>query len=134
MDESLISEINCPASYDFNALLNNLVSAINEKDVMGFYHGPDIDIDNIWVDGTGHIACAYLSFGEKERGYFYANQLDNLIIERIINMRTTHSLPYTANKTSGYDWVDTTKGFISCAAWYIFAKNEFNPFLTKGSL
>ncbi|MCA9734868.1 T9SS type A sorting domain-containing protein [candidate division KSB1 bacterium] len=101
---------------------------LNGVEVMGFYHGPDIDIDNIWVDGTGHMACAYALYGDRERGYFYANQMDNYIIERTIDSRKTHTLPYTLNTLGGYDWVDTTKGMISCAAWYILAKNEFNPF------
>jgi len=115
--------LNIP-EYDFR--YRKILETDGEK-VMGFYHGPDMEINNIWVDGTGHIACAFLSYGEKERGYFYANQLDNLVIERTINNKVTHALPYTINRTGGYEWVDTTKGFISCAAWYIFAKNEFNP-------
>ena len=41
--------------------------------------------------------------------------------------KTFKSLPYTANKDGGYTWVDVNKGFVSCAVWYIFAKNEFNP-------
>lgn len=117
--------LNIP-EYDFRY---RKILKIDGKKVVGFYHGPDINVNNIWVDGTAHIACAYLSVGEKERGYFYANQLDKLLIERIINGKKTHALPYTVNKTGGYAWVDTTKGFISCAAWYIFAKNEFNPLL-----
>lgn len=100
---------------------------VNGKKVTGFYHGPDINIDNIWLDGTGHIACAYISFGDFRRGYFYANQLDAFILDRIIREKRTHALPYTANKTGGYDWVDPGKGFVSVAAWYIFAKNGFNP-------
>ncbi|MCK4904885.1 hypothetical protein KAS42_01390 [bacterium] len=100
---------------------------INGKKVMGFYHGPDINANNIWLDGTGHIACAYLAYGDKQRGYFYSNQLDGLLIDRIIDGKKTRALPYTANKTSGYDWVNPNKGFISVCAWYIFAKNRFNP-------
>ena len=95
--------------------------------IMGFFHGPDIEVDNIWVDGTGHMACAFISADEGLRGYFYANQMDDLLIDRNIGGKKTRSLPYTINKRGGYDWVDTSKGFVSCAAWYIFAKNKFNP-------
>lgn len=97
------------------------------KPVAGFYHGPDIEARNIWLDGTGHIACAYITLGDKERGYFYSNQLDAFIIEREINGIKTHALPYTANNTGGYEWVRLDRGFVSVAAWYIFAKNGFNP-------
>lgn len=100
---------------------------VNGKKVMGFYHGADINIDNIWLDGTGHIACAYMTCGDRQRGYFYANQLDAYIIDRVINGVKTRAIPYTANKAGGYDWVDINKGFVSVAAWYIFAKNGFNP-------
>lgn len=95
--------------------------------IMGFFHGPDIEVNNIWVDGTGHIACAFMAFGEPERGYFYANQLDALLFDKRIAGKETRTLAYALNRTGGYDWVDTTKGFASCCAWYIFAKNKFNP-------
>ncbi|MBN2453014.1 MAG: hypothetical protein JXB40_01965 [Candidatus Omnitrophica bacterium] len=95
--------------------------------VAGFFHGPDIEMENIWVDGTGHMACAFMEVGQLERGYFYANQMDPIIFDRYFSGKRTRALPYTLNKAGGYDWVDTSKGFVSCAAWYIFAKNRFNP-------
>lgn len=79
------------------------------------------------LDGTGHIACAYLAYGDKTRGYFYADQLDSFLMDKVINGVKTRALPYTANKTGGYDWVQPDKGFISVCAWYILAKNKFNP-------
>lgn len=99
----------------------------NGKTVSGFFHCADSAVNNIWLDGTGHIACAYLLYGDKQRGYFYANQLDNFLIDRKINGHLTRALPYTANKTGGYDWSEADCGFTSAAAWYIFAKNGFNP-------
>lgn len=104
--------------------------SIKGDDIMGFYHGSDISIDNFWNDGAGHIACAYLAFGDSLRGYFYTNQLDKIIIEKVIENITTHAIPYTLNKTGGYNWVNQSNGFISCVAWYIFAKNKHNPFLS----
>ncbi|MCK5472563.1 MAG: hypothetical protein KAI59_00905, partial [Planctomycetes bacterium] len=100
---------------------------INGKKVMGFYNCANINANNIWLDGTGHIACAYIAYGDKQRGYFYSNQLDALLVDRVIDGKKTRALPYTANKSSGYDWVDPNKGFVSVCAWYIFAKNSFNP-------
>ena len=95
--------------------------------VMGVFHGPDADVQNIWFDGVGHMACAYFAVGNLERGCFYANQLDPFLIERTMNGVTVKALPYTMNTEGGYEWVDTKKGFVSTAAWYIFAKNGFNP-------
>jgi hypothetical protein len=102
--------------------------SVRGHNVTGFFHGADRMQQNIWTDGLGHIACAHLSCGSANKGYFYANQLDSLIIERRINGILTHAIPYTANRSGGYDWVDTSKGFTSCAAWYILAKNRVNPF------
>jgi hypothetical protein len=100
---------------------------VNGLTVVGVFHAPEPGITNIWLDGTGHLACGFMQTPDKERGYFYANQLDKLIIERTIDGAPTHALPYTVNHQGGYDWVDTQRGFISVAAWYIFAKNGFNP-------
>ncbi len=99
--------------------------------IMGFFHGPDTEVENIWVDGTLQMACAFIAMDDPERGYFYANQMDPLLFDRIISGKLTRALPYTLNKTGGYDWVDTSKGFVSCGAWYIFAKNRFNPMMPE---
>jgi hypothetical protein len=99
----------------------------NGEKVTGFFHAADPSVNNIWLDGTGHIACAYLTQGDRRRGFFYANQLDAFLIPRTLNGVKTRALPYTANKEGGYDWVRDDRGFVSVAAWYIFAKNSFNP-------
>ncbi|MEN8251808.1 MAG: T9SS type A sorting domain-containing protein [Bacteroidota bacterium] len=119
--------LNIP-EYNFNY---RKVIEVNGEDVMGLFSYPNAEVNNFWNDGTGHISCAYQAFGDTARGYFYANQLDHLIIERIIGDDTTHAIPYTLNKSGGYDWVDLNKGFISSCAWYILAKSSYNPFLSE---
>ncbi|MBI9021324.1 MAG: hypothetical protein JEZ10_08745 [Verrucomicrobia bacterium] len=101
---------------------------VNGRQATGFFHSP-ANVDNVWLDGVGHMACAYFASGNPDKGRFYSNQMDAFIVERIVDGVTTHALPYTANQLGGYDWVDTSKGFVSCAAWYIFSKNAFNPFV-----
>ncbi|HEY8240709.1 MAG TPA: hypothetical protein VIH35_04640, partial [Kiritimatiellia bacterium] len=98
----------------------------NGKTATGPYHSAEAGIDNIWLDGLGHIACAYQAAGNFERGWFYANQLDAFIVESQLGGKTTHTLPYTANSQGGFNF-DQSKGIISVAAWYIFAKSGFNP-------
>lgn len=100
--------------------------AVRGQPVAGLFDHADISVTNSWLDGVGHIACAYLDAGNPERGMFYANQLDPFLIDRVVNGVPTRSLPYVANN-SGYDWVELDKGFVSVASWYIFAKNRFNP-------
>ncbi len=104
---------------------------VRNRHVTGFYHGPDPAVQNIWTDGVGQMSCAFQSCGLPGKGYFYANQMDSLIIERRIGGILTHALPYAANRSGGYDWVDPTRGFTSCAAWYILAKNGVNPFRSR---
>lgn len=100
---------------------------VNGRQAMGFYHTADLQIENIWLDGTGHIACAYLAYGDPYRGNFYSNQLDAFLIDREINGVKTRALPYTANQSGGYGWVHPDRGFVSVSAWYLFSKNRFNP-------
>ncbi|MFO0792092.1 MAG: hypothetical protein U0805_21730 [Pirellulales bacterium] len=98
----------------------------HERTVIGPYSGP-ADVDNIWVEGIGHMACAFAAAGHKQRAFFYANQLDNAIIEQHVAGTVTHSLPYTLNRSGDYAWVNPDEGFLSAAAWYILAKHQFNP-------
>jgi len=102
------------------------IVVFNDKEVIGFFSGPT-DVDNIWIDGVGHIACAFYSVGDVKRGDFYVEQLEKMFIIRKINNREAKALPYTANTKGGYEWVDVNKGFSSAVCWYIFAKNRFNP-------
>ena len=97
------------------------------REVVGPYHGPDSDAENIWFDGLGHLACAYNAAGNQPRANFYANQMDAAIIAETVAGRTAHSIPYTAKSVGDYGWVNVDEGFISVAAWYIFAKHRFNP-------
>lgn len=121
-----------PALYEKLYILENddrfrKTVQFNGKKTVGFYHKADTDVNNLWNDGSGHMACAFYAAGDIEKGNFYANQMDNLIIDRIINGRHTHAIPYTANQSGPYGWVSLDKGFVSVSAWYIFAKNRFNP-------
>jgi len=105
----------------------------NGRGVTGFYHSANPDVQNIWTDGLGHMACAQIAYGDRHRGYYYANQMDLMLIDRNIGGQHTRALPYTANQTGGFDWVKTDEGFTSCCAWYIFAKNGFNPYTCQRS-
>jgi|WetSurMetagenome_2_1015567.scaffolds.fasta_scaffold34803_3 hypothetical protein len=104
------------------------IITFNGKQAIGFFSRDDISINNIWLDGTGQMVCAFYSSGFSDKGNFYSAQLDSFLINRVIGGLNSLALPFTANKTGGYDWVDITKGFSSACAWYIFAKHGFNPF------
>lgn len=102
----------------------------NRQMVTGFYHGP-FEIDNIWVDGVGHMASSYFTAGNVAKGVFYADQLDLLLIDREIGGVKTKALPYAINQKGDYQWVNPSVGALSPVVWYIFAKNGFNPLQLK---
>jgi len=116
--------------YDFRYRKN---IRVNARPTMGFYHGPTPDSNNIWVEGIAHMSCAYVVAGDLARAQFYANQLDSFVMDRVIEGRRVKSLPYVPYAVGDYKWVHPDRGFTSTVAWYIFAKNQFNPFtLTSG--
>jgi hypothetical protein len=116
--------VNIPENdFGFKKVVN-----FNGKLVVGFFSRDDHTVNNVWLDGTGHMACAFYSSGFSDNGDYYSSQLDSFLIFKTINGINSLALPFTANKTGGYDWVDITKGFSSACAWYIFAKHRFNPF------
>ncbi|RJP64350.1 MAG: T9SS C-terminal target domain-containing protein [Ignavibacteriales bacterium] len=77
------------------------------------------------------MVCAFYAAGYNDKAEFYSNQLDSFLIVRTIKGISSFALPFTANTSGGYNWVDITKGFSSACAWYIFAKYAFNPFNFK---
>lgn len=99
---------------------------VNGVPVSGPYHSAKPSITNIWLDGLGHLSCAYAAAGDLERSWFYANQYDAFLMDSSLGGKSTRTLPYTANEQGGFAR-DQSKGNISAAAWYIFAKNGFNP-------
>jgi hypothetical protein len=127
IDTFYVNLLNVP-EYDFRY---RKIILVDGTDVMGFYSEPDRYTDNFWIDGTGHVSCAFQAFGDKQRGYFYANQMDPLKIDQVFGSDTTHGFPYTLN-TQGYPWVDPAIPVVSGSAWYIMAKNGWNPFMSSG--
>lgn len=104
------------------------VLEVNGRRAAGVYPFANGEVTNAWLDGTGHMACAFFAAGDVERGNFYANQYDAFLVDRTVNGVPCRGVPYTANTTGEFPWVRTERGFASTAAWYIFAKNRFNPF------
>jgi hypothetical protein len=105
----------------------------NGKDIIGVYHSANETVSNIWVDGVGHMACAYFAVGNEQRGNFYANQMDRMLVDRPLGGRTLKGVPYVLNHQGGFEAFDVTVGSVSPAAWYIFAKNRFNPMLLESA-
>lgn len=99
------------------------------RTLIGPYTGPmeDDAQANVWIEGLGHLACAYAAAGNLDRANFYANQMDAAIIDETIGGQATHGLPYAAIATGDFSWLNADQGFTSTAAWYVLAKHRFNP-------
>lgn len=104
------------------------------REVAGVWHTFDPGItNNVWVDGIGHMACAFFAVGDTARGGEYTRELDALLMDRTVGGVACRSLPYTVGPEGGFGWVNPKKGFVSAAAWYLFAKRQFNPMALAGS-
>lgn len=100
---------------------------VHGDSLYGFYPYPNGAATNVWTEGVGQMACAQWNFGDRYRGYFYANQFDPLVLHYTLFGKSIATLPYVANRSGEYSWIDTTIGAVSSSAWYVFAKNGFNP-------
>lgn len=94
--------------------------------VTGFFHGP-VDVENLWLDGLGHMSCAYRAAGDDAHANYYANQLARALVPETLDGQKVKGIPYTINQNGGYEWVNPKAGFASATAWYIFAEQGFNP-------
>jgi hypothetical protein len=104
---------------------------LNGRTIVGPYSGPAPGINNIWLEGVAHLACAFAAAGNAPRANFYANQLDAALIDQRLAATPTRSIPYTVNRSGDYRWVNPEEGFTSTAAWYILTKHQFNPLLLR---
>ncbi len=107
----------------------------NNSTVTGFLHIPASEYfaqcqmsDSIWAEGTGEMAVAFYKAGYKEQGDFYVGELKKLLFEPA-DFPGTQTISFLALPDPVcYAWVDTSKGHVAAVAWYIFAKERFDPF------
>ena len=119
-DDSLL---NIP-EYDFR--FRKKIHTGNDS-IYGFYPFPNMVCNNVWTDGTGHMAAAQYVAGNTPRGNFYAGQFDPLLLSYELFGEDISTLPYAFNKECDFGWIDTTIGSVSPCAWYVIGKNRINP-------
>lgn len=90
--------------------------------------------NNIWTEGTGGMAVAFYKAGYKVQGDFYVDELEKFLFKPAAfpDTQTISFLalpvPDSAQEDSCDKWVDTSEGHVAAVAWYIFAKERFDPF------
>lgn len=105
-------------------------ATINGQQVTGF--DIDEDKDAVFLEGTGQMALAYHLAGLQTESEYYLSEMEKVLVPSPSNPNT-FGFPYASNIGTGYGdtplWTGAdTKIAISSGAWYIFAKQGFNPF------
>lgn len=104
---------------------------VNGQDVQGFLpYSIGREPDNsatLWAEGTAGMIVALYAAGNDDLGDFYAAEMDKLLFEPA-NFPDSMTLAFMPVVVPDYPWVDPNKGHVAAAAWYLFAKERFNPF------
>lgn len=91
-------------------------------------HYPDKDA--VWLEGTGQMVLAFDRAGRIEEKNHFLAELDKTLTQSP-KYKNASGLPYATNKgTPAYgSWLMEDKPLcVSSTAWYIFAKENYNPF------
>ncbi len=109
---------------------------VNGVEIEGFDFGSTYekshypDKDSIWLEGTAQMALAFDRAGRKEESAHFLSELDKALTASSVH-KNASALPYATNEgTTAYgSWVMQDRPLcISSTCWYIFAKEDFNPF------
>ncbi|MEO0895350.1 MAG: hypothetical protein AAFY71_02945 [Bacteroidota bacterium] len=92
----------------------------------------DEDKDAVWLEGTGQMATAFGLADMEEEKEFYLAEMEKILLASSFFPESS-GFPYASNLGTTYGTDPLWKGAesniaISGGAWYIFAKQGFNPF------
>ena len=117
-------------------LLNNAdqyritkIAAVNNQNITGFCF--DLDLDTIWLEGTGEMVVAYRTAGLNFMAEYYIRELEKMIISVSGNPKRG-GIPYTTNKGTHYGegnlWngVETNPN-VAASSWYLLGKWGYDP-------
>lgn len=105
-----------------NDLTGNLIDGF---DFSSMPLNPNVDKDAVWLEGTAHMAVAFRAFSNATKADFYINEIEKAIVD---TSPTGQGIPYATNMGTAYGFnMDSLNPAVSAAAWYLFAKDNFNP-------
>jgi hypothetical protein len=139
---SLGKEYASTLSFAVDKSLNKQLYKANQVEIEGFDFGspyiksPYPDKDAIWFEGTGQMVLAFYLAGQDKEGDYFLGQLDKAVTKSR-RYEDAYALPYASNEgTPAYSsWMMKPKPLcVAATAWYIFAKERFNPFSMTGNL
>jgi len=110
--------------------LTTQIATTNGLEVTGYCF--DEDKDTVWFEGTGQMALAFAVADMSIEKDIYLLEMEKSLIISTTHLNSS-GFPYSSNLGTTYGsgalWngADTNIS-ISSGAWYLFAKQEFNPF------
>lgn len=114
-----------------NRYRNTQTDNLSQNNVTGYCF--DVDKDLVWLEGSGMMALAFgIAEMDKE---FYLAEMEKTLIQSTIHSNSV-GFPYVTNEGSSFEnqplWDGSVEAYskiaVSGGAWYMFAKNNFNPF------
>ena len=105
-------------------------TATNGAQITGYCF--DVDKDVVWLEGTGQMALAFGMAGMEDEKAHYLSEMEKATISSTIYSNAS-GFPYASNLGTSYGadalWNGANTNIsISGGAWYLFAKQGFNPF------
>lgn len=105
-------------------------TATSGEEITGFCF--DVDKDVVWLEGTGQMALAYGLANLLVEKELYLSEIEKLLLTSS-KYENSAGFPYASNQGTAYGadqlWSTAdTEIAISSGAWYVFAKQGFNPF------
>ena len=105
------------------------VASVNNKRITGFCF--DIDLDTIWLEGTGEMVVAYRSAGLNFKAKYYLKELEKMIVPSSKNPQLG-GIPYATNPGTHHGREQLWKGVdrlpsLASSAWYLLGKFGYDP-------
>ncbi len=101
------------------------------EDIDGFdaggAYGEAVNKDAVWLEGTAQMALSFYEVADESSYNHFIAELEKTVVDLNEN---SQGMAYATNAgtTYGGGIMDSTNPCVSSVAWYIFAKNKFNPF------
>ena len=86
------------------------------------------DRDHIWFEGTAHMVLAYQIMGDTINANIYLSELERSQTEAPNNNGKGIVAASHDGLTTGFHWLYYARPHIGATAWFIFAKNNYNPY------
>lgn len=110
--------------------INTQISTVSTQEITGYCFDEDKDV--VWLEGTAQMAMAYKSAGSATQAQELIIQIEKTAINSSLH-DNSNGIPYASNYATTFgsemlwDHADITPA-ISSTVWYLFAKQNFNPF------